>query len=299
MARRQNSQFPGDTILAYLSRHFGRDSANADRAMLEIDSNNRLLVGDSNFGYSGIDTPMIAKGGFGGPWATISTNTILTREYFGVYCSTAGGDRLVSLPTAGASVSGQIFIIKKTSELNLLSIEVNGGGAIDQATTVILSGLDDCIVVQCITGGAYKILSIVGAIFTPLPKSPTWFKIGKSISHTTFQVASLTKTNVLTVLGANAFVHGIKLKHSTSFAGTGITAYTLSVAWAGEVATLLPAYDVLQATGSSTFAVSQSMDSKITTGINLEITAISTGANLSLSTAGVVDVWALLSSNPS
>lgn len=298
MARRQNSQFPGNTILSYLSRHFGRDSANADRAMLEIDSNNRLMVGDSNFGFTGIDTPMISKGGFGLPYATLSTNTILTREYCGVYCSTAGGDRTISLPTANAANANQIFIIKKTSELNLLTIDVNGGGSIDQVSSVVLSGLDDSIMVQGITGGAYKIISVVGSIFTPLPKSPTWFKVGKAISHTTFQVAAVTKTNILTILGANAFVHGIKLKTSTAFAGTGITAYTLSCAWAGEVATLLPAYDVLQATGSSIFAIAQNFDSKITTGINLEITAISTGANLSTSTAGIVDVWALLSANP-
>lgn len=296
MARRQNSQFPGDTILSYSLRHLGRDSANSDRAMLEIDAQNRVLVGDSASGYPGKDTPSIIRGGFGIKWATLSLDTVLLRDSCAVYVNTSGGNKTISLPTADLNTSGQIFIIKKTSELNLLTINVNGGGSIDQVTDIVLNGLDDCIMVQGITGGAYKILSVVGAIFTPLPKQPTWFKVGKDLSHTSFQVAAVTKTNILTVLGASAFVHGIKLKHSQAFAGTGITAYTLSVAWAGEVATLLPAYNVLQATGAETFSIASNFDSKNQNGINLEITAISTGANLSASTAGVVDIWALLSS---
>lgn len=125
---------------------------------------------------------------------------------------------------------------------------------------------------------------------------PTWVRVGSGLGFSKFQTAATTIALNLYSLPAGAVVHAHKIKHSTAFAGTSVTAVTLSVGISGTAAKYAPAFDVFQtvsgtATQLSTTAGTES-DSAAT---QITATMTATGANLSALTAGQVDVWALLS----
>lgn len=114
-----------------------------------------------------------------------------------------------------------------------------------------------------------------------------------------FSTAGLTfDIEVFNLLGKNA-MHILRIKHSEAFAGTGITALTLSLGLAGELDKYLLPFDVLQAPGDtvqdsvSLFALES--DSGVT---SIKIAAIAEGANLDQLSAGSVDVWILKSVLP-
>lgn len=139
------------------------------------------------------------------------------------------------------------------------------------------------------TGGAGTNPAAIGATLQ-------WVKVGVAISHTAFQTAALTNSITLFTLAAAGVIHAVKIKHSVAFAGAAIASYTLSVGIGGTLAKYASAFDVFQAVSNTAFqlsAVTGSENNGATTPIL--ITATSTGANLSASTAGTVDVWALLS----
>ena len=133
---------------------------------------------------------------------------------------------------------------------------------------------------------------------TPSPANPGsfpyWFEF--CFSHTDFQAAALTNSIVAYSLPAGGFIHGVKLKHSIAFAGTGITGYDLEVGFSGALDDLLIAYPVDTAPANDTFAISQTFDSRNHgAATDVLLTAISTGANLDQSTAGDVCLWLLVS----
>lgn len=140
---------------------------------------------------------------------------------------------------------------------------------------------------------------ISGPSNTPSNLGPvaTWIKVGDALSYTTFQTAATSKSNTLFSLIAGGIISGIKIKHSTAFAGTLITAVTMEVGVVGitdEYSS--PAFDVFQVVSATAFGLYNSVGSEsATAATNILITARSTGANLSALSAGVVDVWALLS----
>lgn len=126
--------------------------------------------------------------------------------------------------------------------------------------------------------------------------TPTWIKVGTALPYTSFQTAATTNTITLFSLIAAGIVHEVKIKHSTAFAGGSINAMTLSVGISGTVDKYASAFDVFQAVSATAFELSDALGTESHTGAtNITITATSTGANLSALTAGVVDVWALLS----
>lgn len=131
--------------------------------------------------------------------------------------------------------------------------------------------------------------SIIGSI-------PQWIKVGNAISHTAFQTGATTNNITLFTLLAGGIIHAVKIKHSTAFAGGVISAYTLSVGIAGTLAKYATAFDVFQVVSATAYQLSNSFGGESHTATTaIKIAATSTGANLSASTAGVVDVWALLS----
>lgn len=141
------------------------------------------------------------------------------------------------------------------------------------------------------TGAAGTDPSAIGA-------TPKWVKVGSSIAYTALQVVGTSTTEAITLFSllAGGVVHGIKLKHSTAFAGTAITAVTLAVGNAITADKYSTAFDVLQAVADTTFILASGIQTESHgSATNILLTVTTTGANTSALTAGVVDVWALLS----
>ena len=126
---------------------------------------------------------------------------------------------------------------------------------------------------------------------------PFWTKY--SVGHAALQAAALTNDIELLSLPAKSVVHAVYVKHSTAFAGAGITAYTLSVGIAGDPTRYMLAHDVLQAIGDTVFLLTSAVGSEnhgAATSIRLAATAV--GANLDQSSAGDVDAWVLWGTLP-
>jgi hypothetical protein len=127
--------------------------------------------------------------------------------------------------------------------------------------------------------------------------NPVWTKY--TFSHTAFQTAATTNDIQLLLLPIKGMIQQIVVKQSTQFAGTSITAYTLSVGIASNFTKYTSAYNVLQAVSDTARSITQANDIESFTGTtSIRIKATSTGANLSASTAGSVDVWVMTSVLP-
>ena len=113
-----------------------------------------------------------------------------------------------------------------------------------------------------------------------------------TVTHTQMQAAALTNNIELLSLAASEVIEAIVIKHSTAFAGTGITAYSFEVGITGTLDKYLPSFDVFQAVSNSAHDIAMTMGLESTSGAtSIKIAATSVGANLDQSTAGSVDVW--------
>lgn len=108
--------------------------------------------------------------------------------------------------------------------------------------------------------------------------------------YSDFATAGTTNTINLFSLPANGKVRSVHIKHSASFTGGGITAYTVSVGIVGTLAKYAAAFDVFAAPGSGQDTNTQGLES-YSGATWLVATATSTTANLDQATAGSVDVW--------
>lgn len=127
---------------------------------------------------------------------------------------------------------------------------------------------------------------------------PRWFKVGSGLTAADFATAGLTNSINLFVLPARTVIHTIKIKHSHSFSGGAISAYTVSVGINGNLAKYATAFDVFEAVASNTLQISSNCDAEDdSSSTQILATATSVGANLSAATAGSVSIWALLSRN--
>ena len=123
-----------------------------------------------------------------------------------------------------------------------------------------------------------------------------WVKVGSAIPYTSFQTASTTNSIALFTLAAGEIVHAVKIKHSTAFAGGAIATCTLSVGKSGENDRYASAFSVMGAVSATNYFIDQRMVGESHTATTaVTATMVSTGANLSALTAGVVDIWAYLS----
>lgn len=130
--------------------------------------------------------------------------------------------------------------------------------------------------------------------------SPGWTKF--TIAHTALQTSSLTNNIEIVSLPALTVVHLVAIKHSTAFAGTSITAYTIGVGIAGSSDTLekfMPAFDVFTTAAEAEKDISGAPDwAAHGSSTSIRASAISVGANLDQSTSGSVDIWLLTSTLP-
>lgn len=128
-------------------------------------------------------------------------------------------------------------------------------------------------------------------------------KIGWTLynfDYTDFSTAATSTTVTVVTLAQNTHIGGVVIKHSTAFAGSGITDYKVSFGPSGDVTRYVDEFDVDQTVATSAFQSLTLGDVPYwgTTGA-LVIQAVSTGANLSAASGGVVDVWVLTSALPS
>jgi hypothetical protein len=129
---------------------------------------------------------------------------------------------------------------------------------------------------------------------------PTWTKY--TVAHTALQTAATTNNISLFILPAKTMIHKVVVKHSTAFAGGAIATYTVSVGIIGTLAKYIAAFDVFQAVSSTAFSIAAATVNAgvedFSSGVAIQIAAISTVANLNATTQGSVDVWVLTSLLP-
>lgn len=125
---------------------------------------------------------------------------------------------------------------------------------------------------------------------------PKWVMVGNGIPYTAFQVAALSSSITLFNLAAGAELDAIKMKQRTAFAGAGLAVITAEIGVAGDTASIAQAFDVKQAVGADVFQRSQNIADPTDGAATPIVVTLRANANLSNLTAGVLDVWARLSS---
>lgn len=136
-------------------------------------------------------------------------------------------------------------------------------------------------------GGTSPVIGTLGAF-------PQWFKV--QITHTQLQAAALTNNIELYSLPLGGVIHAVHLKQSTAFAGTSITAYNVSVGLTSFAERYASLYNVFAAVAATTKQISNVVDSPDNgSATSIKLFAVSVGANLNASTAGVLEVGLLLS----
>lgn len=124
-----------------------------------------------------------------------------------------------------------------------------------------------------------------------------WTKF--TVAHTALQAAALTNDIELTSLVALGTIHKVIIKHTTAFAGTGITAYSVSVGITGTLDKYAIDFDVFQAVSDTTFDTNESFGMEnFGAATSIRIAATAVGANLDQSSAGSVDIYVLSSTLP-
>lgn len=196
----------------------------------------------------------------------------------GYNVDTSSGDITATLPSASATTSPMIFYNGTGSNNIILSGTVNGISnlKIPQGKTVVV-----------VSDGA--VFYISGSNLSVL----NWVRFTKT--HTNFQTAATTNDIELFSLPAGAILHAILIKHSVAFAGTGITSYTISVGITGALTKYASAFNVFQAVADTTLQLSSTLGIEnwgVGTSIRAQATA---NVNLSNSTAGTVEIYALVS----
>lgn len=128
--------------------------------------------------------------------------------------------------------------------------------------------------------------------------TPAWFAF--TFDHEDFQDASLARNIEAYSLGIAAVLHGLILRPTIAFAGTGITAYTLSVGLAGDLERYTSQFDMMAAVSNTNFLNSGPVMEARNMGAvtSIRLSAVSEGANLDQSTAGALTLYLLLSALP-
>lgn len=117
-----------------------------------------------------------------------------------------------------------------------------------------------------------------------------------TVVETDFTAAATSESITLFTLAAGEIIHSVKIKHSASFTGGTISAWTVEMGPAGDTDKYASAFDVFQASSDTTFQLSSSFGSENHgSGTIIQITARSTDDDVLDATAGSVDVWVLIS----
>lgn len=122
---------------------------------------------------------------------------------------------------------------------------------------------------------------------------PTWMRF--TFTHLDLQAAALTNNFEIYSAPTRVNISGCILKHTTTFAGTGITDYKVSVGLTGDLARYLSLFDVDTATANTkpTGYAEGYVDDQLEFGAvtSIRVAGVSVGANLNQSTAGAATLW--------
>ncbi len=195
-----------------------------------------------------------------------------------------GPDGTLSIETGdGTVITGNALVISLDTNSGLAfasnALHVQPVAPLSRTASGVQLGLT-------VNGG----LEVVTDLLKLVDEAPRWRQF--TVSHTALQAAAFTSDIELFALPAGSVIQAVKIKQSVAFAGTGISAYTLSVGPAGSLVKYAAAFDVFQAVGATVYAVEANIGGEAhdaATSIRLAATAV--GANLDQSTAGDVDVW--------
>jgi len=112
--------------------------------------------------------------------------------------------------------------------------------------------------------------------------------------------AGLTQTITVAsnLIPANGEITSLRIKHSTAFSGTAITAMTVSLGDGTTTNIYAPAFDVFQAVANTTLWPDGGAMTTTSAEHSLTATFTSVGANLTAISAGSVDVWACVRTLP-
>lgn len=138
-------------------------------------------------------------------------------------------------------------------------------------------------------------LEINNSLFQAMLNVPRWQKVGDALDYADFSYAGVQKSVKLFTLSAKGVIHAVKIKHSTKFAGTGITSLKLSVGITGALTKYCADHDALATVGDAVFTLAKEVQGEThnATGTDIYVTADALGANLDALAAGVVDVWVM------
>lgn len=217
---------------------------------------------------------------------TKTSNYTLTGNDDVVYGDTSSAGFTLTLPSAVTS-DKRLLHIKKTTSLNTLTL-TPAAGLIEGAASLVLYSKGAVVIGS--DGTNWNVL----ADFGDVDGLPTWVKL--QVSHTALQTGALTNNITLFALPAGGVLHAVKTKTSTAFAGTSITNYSIAIGLTGELDRYQSYNTVFSAVTATNFQNSSVFDSQDNAAAtNIKIAAISVGANLSASTAGVLEVGLLIS----
>jgi hypothetical protein len=182
---------------------------------------------------------------------------------------------------------------------NSLSIDVNNRALHSFGGTQFLNWETDLRILVDLNANSNKVINLAAptaggdaANKTYVDNQGVWVK--QTITHTALQAAALTN-DISTgfVLPVRGVVDAVIIKSSTAFAGTGITAYNITLGVTGDVGKYATSYDLLSTVAGDNYAaynmVIPAQDITATETVRIYATAV--GGNLNASTAGSVDIW--------
>lgn len=123
---------------------------------------------------------------------------------------------------------------------------------------------------------------------------PSWRRF--DVSFGDVSVGATSSSVEILSLPAGGIIHAVRLRHTTAFAGAGITGVTASVGISGDAAKYASAFDVAQVVAGDTFQLSVGpFTEHATAATSVLLTAVATGATLAALTAGALQAHALIS----
>jgi len=181
--------------------------------------------------------------------------------------STSGYITLANLGSAPTAVIGRIYFDSTGSRA--LKISLDGSNFVALSTS---------------TGGG-------GTVGT---EYPAWVHVTKT--YVALSSGAVNNNIELYSLPAGAVIHGVKIKHSSTFTGGALSGYNISVGIDGDYEKYASLFDIFQSTSDTKFQLSDGLFSENHgSATSVKLYAVSSGANLSAATQGSVDIWLLIS----
>lgn len=163
-----------------------------------------------------------------------------------------------------------------------------GGKTLKRATGSGLAKLTSGVLSTASAGTDYVGVNSVTGLDASVPRCTKY-----TVGFASVQTAALTNAVTLFNLPARGKIQGITIKQSTAFAGTSISAVTVSVGQSGGSATAYSAtHDIFAAVSNTAFLDDGGHFSATFAAHDVTANFTAVGANLSALNAGSVDIWA-------